>query len=200
MRESRDRTHILIDTSHVLTLWATTGLLGVEFLIISKFSTLGKTHHTNEYLFLWSGHARWLFFCSLYIPCWTTAYFTYTLLTGLTYLCTCPRLQLVIVLIKGAVRGMPGVSLVTNEPTWGNSPFNWQCLLTLEATPAFMSSATQWGVAPGPCFRQVSFPLPLHYRCRCGWLQAPSLVSKLGKCRLCRSVGPQPNSKTIPSV
>ena len=40
-------------------------------------------------------------------PCPTRACFPYTLLTGLTFLRTCPRPQLVIVLIEGAVRGVP---------------------------------------------------------------------------------------------
>ena len=48
----------------------------------------------------------WLFFCSLYIPYSTSACFTYTLLTGLTFLHTSFRTQLVTVLIKGAVKGM----------------------------------------------------------------------------------------------
>ena len=30
---------------------------------------------------LWSGHPRWLFSCSLYIPCSTSICFTYTLCT-----------------------------------------------------------------------------------------------------------------------
>ena len=57
--------------------------------------------------FLWSGHSRWLFSCSQYTPCPTSACFSYILLTWLTFLRTCPRPQLVIVLIKGAVRGVP---------------------------------------------------------------------------------------------
>ena len=66
---------------------------------------------------VWLGHSRWLFSCSLYIPCPTSACFTYTLLTCLTFLCTFLRPQLVIVIVKGVVRGLPLVALVTNEPT-----------------------------------------------------------------------------------
>ena len=52
-------------------------------------------------------------------PCLTSACFTYTFLTRLTFLHTCPRPQLVIVLIKEVERGMPAllVPVVTDEPT-----------------------------------------------------------------------------------
>ena len=60
-----------------------------------------------SWLIVWSGHSRWMFSCSLYIPCLTSACFTYTLLTWLTFLLTGPSPQLVIVLIKGVVRGVP---------------------------------------------------------------------------------------------
>ena len=63
---------------------------------------------------VWSGHSRWLFSCSLYIPCLTSACFTYILSSGLTFLCTCPRPQLVIVLIKGAVRRSPSAGFPGN--------------------------------------------------------------------------------------
>ena len=69
--------------------------------------------------------------CSLYIPCSTSACFTYTLLTCLTFLHPCPRLQLMTVLaldqnISTLIAYQRGseeqpapllVSLVTNEPT-----------------------------------------------------------------------------------
>lgn len=58
-------------------------------------------------LVVWSGHSRWLFSCCLYIPCMTSVCLPCTLLTWLTFLHTCPRPQLVIVLIQGAVRGVP---------------------------------------------------------------------------------------------
>ena len=44
---------------------------------------------------------------ALYTPRLTSACFTCTLYTCLTFLCTYHRPQLVIVLIKGAVRGVP---------------------------------------------------------------------------------------------
>lgn len=51
-------------------------------------------------------------------PRLTTACFTCTLYTCLTFLCTYHRPQLVIVLIKGAVRGVSAtVSLIANQPT-----------------------------------------------------------------------------------
>ena len=52
---------------------------------------------------VWSGLSRWQFSRSFR----TRACFTHTLCTRLSFLCTCPRPQLVIVLIKGAVRGVP---------------------------------------------------------------------------------------------
>lgn len=63
---------------------------------------------------------------SLCIRCMTSACFTYTLFTCLTFLHTCPKPQPVTVLIKGAVRSLL-VSLVTKEPTTDVSfPCNWQ--------------------------------------------------------------------------
>ena len=48
---------------------------------------------------VWSGLSRWLYSCSQSVPCSTNVCFTYTQLTWLTFLHTCPRPQLVIVLI-----------------------------------------------------------------------------------------------------
>ena len=75
-------------------------------------------------LLVWSGHSRWLFFCSLYISCLISACFTNSLLTWLTFWHTCPRPQLVIVRIKEVERGMPAplVPVVTDEPTWYQFP------------------------------------------------------------------------------
>ena len=64
-------------------------------------------------LFVWSGHSWWLFSCSLSIRGPPSVCFTSVLHTWLTFLGTCHRPQLVIVLIKGwwAARfltGFPG--------------------------------------------------------------------------------------------
>ena len=52
-----------------------------------------------------------------------------SILHTLTFQHACPRSQLVIVLIKLAVRGLTPLllSLVTNEPTRCQLPHNWQC-------------------------------------------------------------------------
>ena len=55
---------------------------------------------------LWSDYSRQLFSCSLYIPCWSRASFTYILLIGLTFLHIGHRPWLVIALIKEAMRGV----------------------------------------------------------------------------------------------
>ena len=89
------------------------------------------------------------------------ACFTYTLLTYLAFLHTCPRPQPLIALIKG--QGGGG-SLGTDKSTWIQfllylaiypSPWKPDCgpiLLTI--------CLTRWSVAPGPCFRVVSCPHP----------------------------------------
>ena len=52
--------------------------------------------------YMWSGHSRQLFSCSLGIRWPTNACFTYTLHTGLTFLCTYPSTSCGIVLHTGA--------------------------------------------------------------------------------------------------
>ena len=54
----------------------------------------------------WSGHSRWLLSYSLDIHSGTSACLTFILLTGLTFLYTCSGSQLMIVLMKGAVKAM----------------------------------------------------------------------------------------------
>ena len=69
---------------------------------------------------------KWLFSCSLYIPCPNRACFTYTLLTWGTFLCTCPKPQLMTAYQRGGEWLAPLlVSLVTNDPTWDQSLYNW---------------------------------------------------------------------------
>ena len=107
------------------------------------------------------GPLKWLFSYSLYIPCPNRACFTYTLLTWLTFLCTCPKTQLITAYQRGGEWLAPVlVSLVTMSPPevnssiTDNSPFpSWgadcHCIL-----PAI--HCTWWGVTPGPCLRCVT--------------------------------------------
>ena len=85
--------------------------------------------YSSESESVWSGHSRWLFSHSLSLPCSTSTCFTYILLTRLTFPRTRPRPQLVIVLIKGAVRSKPPSwdSLVTNEPSQSVSSVAQSC-------------------------------------------------------------------------
>lgn len=88
----------------------------------------------------WPGYSWWLFSSSLYLPS-----FTYTLLTGLTFLHTCPRPQQVTVLIKGTVRSQPDL----------NSPSDCQ-----SAPPAMHMK-----IAAQSCFRLKRSPYPLTHWC-----------------------------------
>ena len=75
-----------------------------------------------------------------------------------------------------------------NSPITGNllpaSPGSEDCCHVLPAV-----YRTWLGVAPGPCFRLVSFPYPLNHWCLCCWLWARSLALKLAKPRACRPAG-----------
>lgn len=91
------------------------------------------------------------------------------LLTWLTFLHTCPRPQLVII-IKGAVRGMPFCLFPwqwMSQPDV-NYPYNWQSLLPPGAKTAATScrqhmARCRWSVSPGFCFRCMKplYPLSL---------------------------------------
>ena len=88
------------------------------------------------------------------------------------------------------------VSLVTNEPTWRQFPYNWpsphhhpqrpRSKDGCHVLPAICHTWWWWGVAPGPCFRS-KLPHPLNHWCLCRW--ALSLVLKLDKYRPYRSAG-----------
>ena len=66
---------------------------------------------------VWSGPSRWLFSCTVYIPCPTNACLTVSYAHDWpSNPHTCPRPQLVIVLIKGT--GPSTDLLLINEPTW----------------------------------------------------------------------------------
>ena len=120
-------------------------------------------HKMNIVLFgtVWSGHSRWLFSCSLYISCWTSACFTSTLLTCLTFLHTCPWPQLMIVpnsFSKGwwgawLSAGFPGnrqANLMSIPPITSNLPLPSESKTAAMSCPAVYS--TRWDVTPGPCF------------------------------------------------
>lgn len=56
--------------------------IGDQNALCFVFYTYNK--EKSAYVFFWPGHSRWLFSCCLYIPCLTSARFTYTLTTGLS--------------------------------------------------------------------------------------------------------------------
>ena len=89
---------------------------------------------------VWPGHSRWLFSCSLHIRCPTSAYFTCIPVIWLTFLGAYPRPQVLIVLLKGAVRDTH-LSLVREmRPPDVNSPITNDLPFALEAKTAAMSS------------------------------------------------------------
>lgn len=89
----------------------------------------------------WSGHPRQLLSCSLYILCLTCACFTFTLLSWLTFQGTCPWPQLVITCQRSSEGCAPLlVSLVTNEQSWGPSPFKG----------AISPTHQEWSLPPCP--------------------------------------------------
>ena len=122
------------------------------------------------------------------------------LLTGLTFLTTCPRPQLVISLIKEAVSGVPlcwfpwGLMSQPDiiPPVTGNFPFHLLSPLPPEdchhVLPAILR--TQQGVAPGPCVRCVN-SLSIKPLMSLLLIQASSSDLKLGKYlgRSCMSAG-----------
>lgn len=78
---------------------------------------------------VWLDRPWWLFICSLYIPYSTSACFTYTLLTSLTFLYNLSqspannyssfRSEISTMLIKGVMGGgTPQLGLPTDEPVW----------------------------------------------------------------------------------
>ena len=88
------------------------------------------------------------------------------------------------------------VSLATNEPTWchfpqsPSSPGSKDCSHNLPTI-----CHTPWGFPPGPCFGCVRSPYPLNHCYFCCWLQALSLVLRLGKYRAYKPVGCPPTTK-----
>ena len=129
------------------------------------------------------GHPRWLFSRSLYNPGWTSAFFTYTLLTWLTFLCTCTRSQLMIGVTlvtriayqKGSKSTRLLVFLVTSELTWCHfllvtTPCPWKQSLLPCIVPA--ACYTWWGFAPGPCFTHIRSSYMLNHWWLCCWLHA----------------------------
>ena len=117
---------------------------------------------------VWSGHSRWLFSCSLYIPCSASACFTHTQLTKLTFPHSCPRPQLITILAldqnsqlayqKGSENHAPLFGFT------GNLSFPPRVKI---AAHSCLPSTSWWGIAPGPCFNHVRFPHPLNRWCLC---------------------------------
>ena len=132
------------------------------------------------------GHSKWLFSCSLYIPCLTSAYLTCTPLTFTifpTYLpqalaSNCFRVRSELSLHYVYQRGSEGcapllISPVTSEAAW------CQFSLSLAISPSHSPHrskdcylglpCTWWDVTPGPCFRYVSSSYPLNHWRLCHW-------------------------------
>ena len=87
----------------------------------------------------WLAHSRWLFPCSLSVPCPTSACFIYTYSGLPTYLpwapasdCSYQR--------DGEVCAFLLVSLVIDEPIWHQLPCNWQS----PPPPGAKTAATSW--------------------------------------------------------
>ena len=78
--------------------WATlVHVVAKSWTWLSNFTfTLYQSLMPVKLLKVRSGQPRWLFSCSLYIPCRTSACFTYTIFTWLTFLHTCLRPQLLL--------------------------------------------------------------------------------------------------------
>lgn len=126
---------------------------------------------------------------SLYIRCVTSACFTYTLFTCLTFLHTCPKPQPVTVLIEGEVRSLI-VSLVTKEPTTDvSSPCNWQFPLTRAETATMTHTV---GCHSRTLLQTHTLPLSIKHVPVAD--SALSLVLKLVKHNPCRPVGCSPTA------
>lgn len=141
-------------------------------------------------------HPKWLFSCSLYLPIEQGLLHLHP--TDLTDLPTCPRAQIMIGLTSATkIKGQWGTC-----PSSGFPGDQWVSLTSIPPITGNLSSpsegchhvvsrvyCTRWGVAPGLCLGQISSSHPFNHWCVCCWLQAPSLVLKLGKDRACKSVG-----------
>ena len=87
------------------------------------------------------------------------------------------------------------VFLVTSELTWCHfllvtTPCPWKQSLLPCLVPA--ACHTQWGFALGPCFTHMSASYMLNHWWLCCWLQALSLVLRMGNYRAYRAVGCSP--------
>ena len=127
---------------------------------------------------VWSGHSRWLFSCSLYIPCPTSSCFTCTLCTQLTILLLALGPSWWLFLSKGLWGTcVSAVSLVTNEPTWPQfqpwesrlPPYSACCLLHMV------------GCCSKTLLQTCTLPGLLNHWCLCCWLGLFLQSLKLGK-------------------
>ena len=128
---------LLLHIEYIQVSWLVCGILNNRylsslFLIFFYNHSYRDTCTIEEWMVMTS---RWLFSCFLSIPCLTSAYFAYTLsITNLPL--HLPQASASESLSKGCWGTCPPlVSLVTNEPTWGNcnAPCNWQFLLSPRA-------------------------------------------------------------------
>lgn len=128
----------------------------------------GSVMSRSAFASVWSGRSRWRLSCSV-IPCSTCACFTYRLLTGLTFLHTCPRSQLMTVLaldqnisdkIAEVSKGSVGGIRTPTSPVTGNCPqVNPPAPRSKDCRRVPPTTHTRWGDAAGPCFRRVSCPI-----------------------------------------
>ena len=122
-----------------------------------------------SHIIVWSGHSRWLFSCSLYIPCSTCAYFTYTLthMTDLpTYLPQAPASDFS---YQRASEGYAHllVSLIMSQSEL-NPPYN--SILPVHPYPLSpkqrllpRSAQTWWGVCSRTLLQTCKIPHPLNH-------------------------------------
>ena len=138
---------------------------------------------------------RWLFSCSLYIPCLTNACFIYTLLTTdlPTYV---PLPQLVIVPIF-RLEHLNHDSL--SKGWWAVCPSacfpgnGWANLTSIPSITGNLLPCPTYHLPHMVGYRSrnllVRSPHSLNHWCLCHWLRALSSILKLAKYRACRLLG-----------
>ena len=114
-----------------------------------------------------SGHSRWLFSCSLYIPRPTSSCFACTLCTQLTILLLALGPSWWLFLSKGLWGACPSaVSLVTNEPTWPQFQ-PWESRLLPYSACCLLHTV---GCCSRTLLQTWTLPGSLNHWCLCYWL------------------------------
>ena len=148
------------------------------------------------------GSPEWLFSCSLYMPCWISACFTYTLFTWLTFLyaclpqaptrdCSCPRGSEGRACPSARFPGIRWANLLSIPPVTGSLPLPGAKAASLSCSPSHgrCCSRTLLHIC------KMDPPYPLYHWCLCRWLHALSSVLKLGKYRPYRPVRCSPTER-----